>query len=155
LQIPYDDSLSILAGADRSAVLSGQHHTNLKSDQIVRGPRPQRIDSTLRRKISQYLASWHQLHGVVWPPYPQPADSVSKPPSTISRLIEGALYRFWRTRDRISPIVFSFIPISLLRRYRDMKKLRREQAAAHPGPADAEGCGGALAKQAAHIEVRP
>lgn len=157
LQIPYDDSLSILAGADRSAVLNGQHHANLKSDQIVRGPRPQRIDSTLRRKISQYLASWHQLYGAGWPPRPQTTDSRPKPLGKISQFIDGALYRFWRTRDRISPIVFSFVPISLLQRYRDMKQRRREEAAAHREPADTEGspCRGALAKQAANIEVRP
>ena len=39
LQIPYDDSLSTLEGADRSAILEGKHHANLRGTQIVRGPR--------------------------------------------------------------------------------------------------------------------
>jgi len=140
LQIPYEDSLLSLEGADRSAIFDSQHHANVKGDKIVAGPRPELVHAALRAKINQYVARWHRLYGAAWPPYPQPSDNSISPPRRFSRLIDSALYRVSRVRDRVSPIVFSFIPISLLRRYRQMKK--RRQAAAIPDP------------QAAHVEGR-
>jgi hypothetical protein len=125
LQIPYDDSLSNLEGADRSAIYEGQHHAYVRGDRIVRGLRPDHLSSALRAKISQYVASWHQLHGAGWPPYPQPADNDAHPPNRLSGTIDSALHHVFRTRDRISWIAFSFIPISLLRQYRELKKRYR------------------------------
>jgi hypothetical protein len=146
LQIPYDDSLSNLEGADRSAIFDGQHHANVKSDKIVRGPSPTLVTASLRAKIGQYLSWWHQIYGVGWPPYPQPADHAAQPPNRLPRLIDLALYHVLRTRDRVSPIVFSFIPISLLRRYRDLKRHRRETSdVREPGPVEAGDSSGAAA----------
>jgi hypothetical protein len=157
LQIPYDDSLSNLEGADRSAILEGQHHANLKGDKIVRGPRRELASAALRARISQYMAWWHQVYGSAWPPYPQSADNAAQAPSRFSRLIDRTSYLALRIRDRISPFGFSFIPISLLRRYREVK--RRPQGAsqaAQPGPVDAGGvsCAAALNGHAAHGKGR-
>jgi hypothetical protein len=125
LQIPYDDSLSKLDGADRSAIYGGPNHTNVRGDKIVRDPRPDNLDPTLRARISQYVALWHQRYGAGWPPYPRPADNDARPPSLFSRFIDSALNHLFRTRDRISWIAFSFIPISLLRYYRELKERHR------------------------------
>jgi hypothetical protein len=157
LQIPYDDSLAVLEGADRSAILEGQHHANLKGNKIVRGPRLELVGAALRKKILQYKAWWHRIYGPAWPPYPQSADNLVQPPSRFSRLIDRALYFTLRIRDRISPLVFSFIPISLLRHYRELKKRRRESSdVAQPGPVDAGGvsCAAAMNSRAAHGEGR-
>jgi hypothetical protein len=124
LQIPYDDSLSDLEGADRSAIYGGPNHANVRGNKIVRDPRPDHLDPTLRAKISQYVALWHQRYGAEWPPYPRPADNDGQPPNRFSRLIDSALNQLFRTRDRISWIAFCFIPISLLRYYRDLKQRR-------------------------------
>jgi hypothetical protein len=157
LQIPYDDSLAVLEGADRSAILEGQHHANLKGDKIVRGPRLELIGAALRKQILQYEALWHRIYGSAWPRYPQSADNSVQPSSRFSRLGDRALYLTLRVRDRISPLVFSFIPISLLRRYREAKRRRREASnVAQPGPVDAGGasCAVALNRRAAHGEGR-
>ena len=126
LQIPYDDSLSNLEGADRSAIFDGQHHANVKGDKIVGGLRPELADTALRAKISQYAAWWHRLYGGCWPPNPEPAENTVQPPNGLSRLIDRVLYHLARIRDQVSPAVYSFIPISLLRHYRELKKGRRE-----------------------------
>ena len=123
LQIPYDDSLSNLAGADRSAILEGQHHANLRGDTIVGGARPEIIGASLRAKISEYLTHWNRLYEV-WPPFPQLAENAAQPPNGFSRFIDRGFYRVARLRDRISPVVFSFIPIAPLLRYRELKKRR-------------------------------
>jgi hypothetical protein len=136
LQIRYDDSLSSLAGADRSAILEGQHHANLRGDKIVGGSRPELTGASLRTKISQYVTHWHRLFGV-WPPYPQLEENTFQPPIGFSRFIDRSFYRVARIRDRISPIVFSFIPMVPLLRYRELKKRRREaNSAAQSSPVD-------------------
>jgi hypothetical protein len=121
LQIPYDDSLSNLEGADRSAIYEGPHHAYIKGDKIVRDPRPDHLSPALRAKISQYVALWRQRHGAEWPPYPRP-DSADRPPNRFSRLIDSVLYRVFRTKDRIAWIAFSFIPIYLLRLFWELRK---------------------------------
>jgi hypothetical protein len=138
LRIPYDDSLSTPEGADRSAMLEGQHHANLKGNKIVRGPRPELVGVALREKIWRYLVWWQWLHGPSWPPYPLSADNAAQMPSGFSRLIDRALYRIWRIRDRMSPFAFCFVPMSLLNRYREGKKRRQEAGhIAHSSPVDA------------------
>jgi hypothetical protein len=157
LQIPYDDSLSTLAGADRSAILDGQHHANLRGDTIVRGPRPELASNELSAKIDGYGARWRQRYGTEWPPYPPLAETSNQIPSLFSRLIDLIRYKIFRTRDRISPIVFSFIPISLLRRYRAAKQRRREASGTlQSGPVDSGGssCATAVPIQAAPGEGR-
>jgi len=157
LQIPYDDSLSTLEGADRSAVLEGQHHANLKGNEIVRSSRPELLNAALRAKVSQYTAWWHRLYGSTWPPYPTPDNDAARLPSRFSRFTDRMLYRIWRMRDRISPTGFSFIPLLLLKRYRQVKRQRQDAGhIAQPGPVDAGGasCAATFGSQAAHGEGR-
>ena len=129
-----------IEGADRSAIYDGEHHANAKSDWIVSGTRPDLLGSSFRSKINQYVARWHQLYGPAWPPYPQPAKNSAQPVHCLTRLIDLALYRMFRTRDRLSLVVFSFFPISALRRYREWKNRHRPASiAAHPDPVDSGG----------------
>jgi hypothetical protein len=132
LQIPYDSSLSNLEGADRSAILEGQHHATLKGDKIVRGPRPQLVGPALRMKINRYVALWRMRYAAAWPPYPPAVEDAVAPPSRLAQLADHMLYHIWRIRDRISPVVFSFIPISPLQRYRDMKARRSAASSVIP-----------------------
>jgi hypothetical protein len=127
LQIPYLDSLASLEGADRSAVLDGQHHANFKGDKIVRGPRPELVGADLLTQILGYVASWRQRYGD-WPAHPAEVDPAVRPTSGIARLRDRLLYRALRIRDGISPTLFSFAPIALLRRYRERKARRRAES---------------------------
>jgi len=118
LQISYDDSLSNLEGADRSAIYPGQHHTYIRGNKIVREPRPDHVDSALGDKIAGYVARWHNLYGTNWPPYPSHHDGEVWPDDRISRVGDAALYHMFRTRDRLTRVALSFLPISMLRWYR-------------------------------------
>jgi hypothetical protein len=121
LQISYDDSLSSLEGADRSAIPQGQHHSYVRGNKIIRQPRPEHVDPALGDKIARYVAQWHKLHGTDWPPYPKHHDGKVWPHDRISRMTDAILYRMFRTRDRLTRVAFSFMPISVLRRYREKK----------------------------------
>jgi hypothetical protein len=149
LEISYDESLCSLAGADRSAIYEGQHHANVKSDTIVSAPRKDLLSPGLRRKISQHVARWHQLHDGAWPPYPVAADDRVPPSSWLSRMMDGMKYRVFRATDRLSPVVFSFFPISWLRRYRQWKSRRRQaipEELAKPDATGSSSAAGALAQ---------
>ena len=124
LQIPYDDSLATLEGADRSAILEGSHHANLRGNQIVRGARPELIDPEFREKIDRYFLAWRNRYGAQWPAYPQVLTTSGDPPRWAQRTADRIRYRLFRLRDRISPIGFSFAPLGLLRRYRVRKAQR-------------------------------
>ena len=153
LAIPYDDSLSKLEGADRSAIFEGKHHLNVKGDKIVDGARPQLASAAVRTKISRYVVWWRRRYGRDWPRFPQEEESAL--PNRVSRWRDWALYCGLRCRDRISPIIFSLTPIALLRRYREMKKLRREGTEMPlAGPVDAGGSSCATAIRARR-EGRP
>lgn len=121
LQVPYDDSLSTLEGADRSAILEGKHHANLRGDRIVRGPRPELIGPEFGEKIDRYFGAWRERYGNEWPAYPQVLATPLLPLTEASRTGDRIKYRLFRLRDRISPIGFSFAPLALLRRYRARK----------------------------------
>jgi hypothetical protein len=155
LHIPYDDSLSSLAGADRSAILDGAHHANLRGDTIIRGPRPELLGGAVRAKIRRYVSWWRQRYGAAWPPYPPSSEPGTQIPSRYSRLMDLLLYKIFRIGDRVSPIVFSFIPISLLRRYRADKRRRREGGnILRSGPVDSGGISCASAVRA-HAQTAP
>jgi hypothetical protein len=130
LQIPYQDSLSTLEGADRSALLEGQHHANLKGNAIVRGPRPELIDGDLKRLIAGYVAWWRSRYGS-WPAHASVDPSILPTPF-FARVADRMKYLSLRARDRVSPTVFSLVPISLLRRYRERKAARRNGDDANP-----------------------
>jgi Sulfotransferase family len=131
LQISYDDSLSNLEGADRSAIHQGQHHSNVRGNKIIREPRPEYVDPAVRDKFARYVARWHKLYGTDWPPYPKHYDSEIRPHDRISRMSDAALYRMFRTRDRLTRVAFSFMPISVLRWYRQ-KKYSHPSGRNHP-----------------------
>ena len=90
LQIPYDDSLSTLEGADRSAILEGKHHANLRGDQIVRGPRPELIGPEFHEKIDRYFSTWRKRYGTEWPAYPQVLATAADSLSRAQRTTDGA-----------------------------------------------------------------
>jgi hypothetical protein len=138
LQITYDDSLTNLQGADRSAIFEEKHHSNIKGDAIVKASRPELLDLTWRRKISGYVVDWRQRYGPAWPPYPRPEQDAGGSPAWGERFADRWRYRLFRARDKFIWVAFCFVPISLLRRYRESKTRRREASnAANPVSADA------------------
>jgi len=156
LQIPYDESLAQLEGADRSAIFDSPHHANVKGNRIVREPRPELLAARLRTKITRYVALWHRRYNTTWPPYPQPAGTEMESPSLFSRLLDQTAYRLWRVRDQVSPVVFSFIPVSLLRRYRALKARRRAPVSvSSSAPASTISSRAPIASQTAQTEGRP
>jgi len=131
LKIPYDNSLSNLEGADRSAIYEGQHHAYIRGDKIIQGPRPEHVSPALSARIGKYVAWWHQLYGTDWPPYPRSADDAVRPLNRISRAIDSGFYRVFRMKDQIDSLALAFGPISLLQGYRQRQGQGRERGQLH------------------------
>lgn len=120
LQIRFDERILTLENADRSAVYEGAHHRTLRGDKIVNErERPEVLDAAWRRKIARYVRLWQRETG--WPPYPQLKPEDTAEPGWGERLPDRIRYAFWRLFDRFAAAVFSFAPLSLLRRYRAQK----------------------------------
>jgi hypothetical protein len=121
LQIPYDPSLSTLQGADRSAVYEGQHHSLLRNDVIVAGPRLDVLDPRLRAKIDYYITLWSQTNSAK-----RQTISPGSTPSRSQLRLDQLLYRLHRALDAFTRVAFCFLPIPLLRLYRKAKAYVRE-----------------------------
>jgi hypothetical protein len=124
LDIPYDSSLTTLAGADRSAVYAGRHHNLLRENAIVAGPRVDVIEPSLRRRVSGYVALWRQIEA-------GSDDSIALGiPSFAEMRLDQLRYRLFRALDALIRLGFCFLPIPLLRFYRKTKGLGPDGKAA-------------------------
>jgi hypothetical protein len=121
LQIPYDPSLSTLEGADRSAVYEGKHHSLLRKDAIVAGPRPDVLDPRLRTRIDHYITLWSETDSAE-----RRTISPGPTPSPAQMCLDQLRYRLYRTLDACTRVAFCFLPIPLLRLYRKAKAYARE-----------------------------
>jgi hypothetical protein len=121
LQIPYDPRLATLEGADRSAVYEGKHHSLLRQDVIVAGPRPDVLDPGLRAKIDHDLTLWRESDA-------RERRTISRgpTPSFAQRRLDQLRYRLYRALDACTRAAFCFLPIPLLRLYRKAKAHARE-----------------------------
>jgi hypothetical protein len=112
LDIPYDPNLCTLENADRSAVYAGRHHNLLRENAIVAGPRSDVIEPSLRRTVMRYVTSWAAIDARV---------QNTPLPSSTRLQFDQIRYRFFRTLDALIRLGFCFLPIPLLRWYRQTK----------------------------------
>jgi hypothetical protein len=115
LDIPYDHSLTTLAGADRSAVYAGRHHNLLRENSIVAGPRVDVIEPNLRERVQRYVAWWRQIEAGIDGSIPHDG------PSFAEMQLDLLRYRWFRTLDAVIRLGFCFLPVPLLRVYRKTK----------------------------------
>ncbi len=116
LDIPYDDSLCTLEGADRSAVYAESHHNLLRENAIVRGARPDLIDPARREKIELYLALWRKADEGEEAGYGRSVFGF------VQQQFDRLRYRLYRCLDALIRLGFCYLPICLLGAYRRRKK---------------------------------
>ncbi len=121
LNIKYSDELATLEGADRSAIYAGQHHSLVKGNAIVAGPRPMVVDTELRAKVDRYVRYWKQKYDGAWPPFHRFEGLDVATAGFAERTFDEMGYRILRGWDRFTAFCFSVAPISLLARYRSRK----------------------------------
>jgi hypothetical protein len=127
----FDPRMASLEGADRSAVYTGDHHSMVKSSSIVaKRERPEVLSPELKSKVERYVAFWRQQSGGSWPVKAAVSEG-TRPASWFERTWDRVRHGVLRSRDRVVPFLYGFIPVSVWQRYRRVKS-RYQQIAVKP-----------------------
>ena len=131
--VPYVERMASLEGADTSALYNGEHHSGVKSSNIVaKRDRPEVLSPELKSKVERYVAFWRKESGGSWPV----AAFVSagrKPASSLERTLDRMRHGMLRSFDLIVPFLYSFVPVAVWQKYRQMKSQYQRIAAKPSG----------------------
>lgn len=120
LEIPFDPRVLTLENADRSSIYEGEHHSFVNGKEILSDyERPEVLDSEWQRKIRRYLRRW-QREDEGWPAFPQLEIEDGLEPGIVESLLDRLAYEYWRRFDQATALAFSFAPLRILRRYREL-----------------------------------
>ena len=126
LQLPFDPRMTRLEGADRTAIEEGPHHSLVKSEKIVASRNDsQGLPTAVKDKAERYIHMWQKQSGGVWPLYPDLPENSCGDPSLWERLRDRVTYRALSFWHHAAPVVFSFIPLIVWKRYREFNYARR------------------------------
>jgi len=126
--IPFEPKMTSLEGADRSALYKGEHHSMVKSSSIVANrERPEVLSPELKSKIGRYVAFWRNESSGKWPVNAVVAEGIA-PASWFERMLDGVRHRILRTSDLVVPFAYSVIPVSVWKKYRQVKSRHRQVA---------------------------
>jgi hypothetical protein len=113
-----------LDDADRSAIYADEHHELVKGPSIVAPRIPVEVlEPGFRRKISRYVRFWQDRYGSGWPAFTKPEDDVTKA-KLPERTIDQILFSAYRCRDNLVLFAYSYLPLSLLKKYRDDRRAK-------------------------------
>jgi hypothetical protein len=119
--VPFDPRMASLEGADRSAVYKGEHHSMVKSSSIVANrERPEVLSPELKSKVERYVVFWRTQSGGIWPVKAAVSDG-TKAASWFERTTDRARHGLLRAFDAIVIFLYSFVPVSVWQRYRQVK----------------------------------
>ena len=128
LDIEFDRRMVSLKDADRSAIYDGGHHEMVNSEKIVAGKKkPEVLPEDIRHKVACYIAYWKRESGGSWPLYPLATETQSTGVLStrvmffFEYLVDRLVYRGLRMFDQFVALVYSYLPLGLLRRYRASK----------------------------------
>jgi hypothetical protein len=130
LGVSFEPRMLSLKDADRSAIMDGQHHSKVKSDQIVSASDAQEVlPPEWKGKIERYIRLWKTQSGDSWPVYPVRI-AEGPLPSFLELLRDKVLFRLFRWFDALVLIIYSVAPISILHNYRERKRQREMETQA-------------------------
>ena len=136
LDIKFERRMVSLRGADRSAIYDGGHHELVNSEKIVAGKKkPEVLPEDIRRKVANYIAVWKKEYDGAWPRYPETCTANPGILFFFERMAEGVLYRSLRSFDQLVALLYCYLPLDMLRKYRASKS---RPASAHTSVAISE-----------------
>jgi hypothetical protein len=134
--IPFDPKMATLEGADRSAIYNGEHHSGVKSSNIVaKRERPEVLSPELKSKVERYVVYWRKESGGTWPLNAAVSEG-TQAASLAERTSDAIRHKILRTADLIVPFAYSAVPTPLWKKYREMKS-RHQQIATKPSESKA------------------
>jgi hypothetical protein len=130
--VPFDPRMTSLEGADRSAVYTGDHHSMVKSSSIVaKRERPEVLSPELKSKVERYVVFWRKQSGRDWPVNAAVSDG-TKAASRFERTADRARHGLLRSFDAMVIFLYAFVPVSVWKRYRQVKSRYYQPVAPKP-----------------------
>lgn len=128
LEIPFDEKMTSLDGADRSAIFPGECHTLVKGDRIVdQRKKAQPLSPSMQAKINRYVRGWRQRYGG-WPKYPLEVPADTPPLSSIELLHDHAADELRLLKEKAMVVLLHQIrPLVYPKKY-----VREPQAVSQP-----------------------
>jgi len=123
LEVPFTSAVTILKGADRSAVITpwGAHHALARGDRIVSRREPKgSLPQALTDKINRYKALWKAEAGD-WLLCKHFREFGETKPSTWERACDHIRCRALRLIDLAPSLLYSALPMWVWRAYRRLK----------------------------------
>jgi len=103
----------------------------VKSSIIVTNrERPEVLSPELKSKVERYVVFWRKQSGGSWPVTAAISEG-TREASLVERTADRARHGVLRTLDQIVPFAYSFVPISVWQKYRQVKS-RYQRVAAKP-----------------------
>lgn len=122
LGVPFERRMISLRGADRSAIYDAGHHEMVNSEKIVTGKKkPEVLPEDIRHKIACYIAYWKRKSGGDWPVYTDSPDASTGLAFFFERSVDHIVYRGLRAFDQAVAMLYCYLPLGLLRKYRASK----------------------------------
>lgn len=122
LDLKFDARMASLRDADRSAIYDDPQHEMVKGERIaVDRDNREVLPPRVARKITRYIAAWHELYKGRWPAVP--VYDHSQPPRwfALERAFDALRYRTLRGVDHSVAFLYCFAPLWLLRKYRALR----------------------------------
>jgi len=119
LEIPFDERMATLQGADRSAIASGSHHLMVRGNAIKSSSvHAEVLSEKVRAKISRYACRWKLLSGGKWPKYPRELPPRTQVPSLLELCRDRLCYKTALARDALVAVTYAIVPINAARSLR-------------------------------------
>ncbi len=134
LEIPFEDGMTSLEGADRSTIYEGEHHEGVKSEKIrEKVQRPEVLSPSFHEKIERYSSFWRKQYQGKRPHSYQEKEMAT--PGIFERVIDQVVFRCLRMLDATVVGIYCFTPLSILAGYRKRKAQRTASAPVVAKPA--------------------
>jgi hypothetical protein len=128
LDLPFEEQMTSLEGADRSAIALGPHHTMVRANQIVtQKTSSQTPPQTLGGKVDRYIFLWKQCYNSTWPKYPLVLPEGTRPPSLVELWRDRLVYQAVIGRDDVVAGIYSAVPIEWAHGIRRLLQRRSHQ----------------------------
>jgi hypothetical protein len=135
LDLPFEEQMTSLEGADRSAIALGPHHALVRANNIVtQKTPPQTLPPAVGGKVDRYIFLWKQRYKSTWPKYPLVLPEGTRPPSLLELWRDRIVYQAVLGRDDLVAGIYSVVPIDWARGIRRM--LQRQSHQTNPPVAE-------------------
>ena len=125
LNVPFEDQVTSLQGADRSATFAGEHHSMVRGDKILVATRnTATLTPAVRAKVARYVRRWRIASGGTWPSYPSKLGEDIQSPGVLELCRDRVAYRALVSWDNAVKLAYGIAPLTFAQSIRSWLRQR-------------------------------